>query len=131
MEFRLVSKWIENEQKGIVTLPYLSLFPLVPFRRRNFHSPPSSPVPSLTIYTAQNLDLYEDTRTTWREMNSALAKDILTDKVFAPWKLAAYLAEYADRLYYTPKRAEVNPTMRFKVLVTIHYMKHKVKAANP
>lgn len=75
--------------------------------------------------------MYEDTRTTWREMNRALAKDVITDKAFSPWRLAAYLAEYADRLYYTPKRAEVNPRMQFKVLVTIHYMKHKVKAANP
>lgn len=64
-------------------------------------------------------------------MTFGRATGILTDKALAPWKLAEYLAEYADRLYYTPVRREVNPRMRFAVLVTMHHMKHKVALREP
>lgn len=110
---------------------YLSLVSiLLPTRE----GPPALPVyslPSLTKDTAQNLDTYQDTRTTWREVTRARATDILTGKALAPWRLAAYLTEYADRLYYTQVRSEVNPRMRFAVLVTMHHMKHKVKLMEP
>ena len=130
MELWLLSKCIEKDQKGIVASLFFSTYSLTPLPpiRRDY---PFSLIPlqPLTNDTAKSLDLYEDTRTTWREMSPAFAKNALTDKAFAPWKLAAYLAQYADRLYYTPKRSEVNPKMQFKVVATVRYTKHKVKVS--